>query len=98
MKLDLIYTFNRLRIAKGDKWLTAFRTQYGLFKYLVTPFGLTNALSSFQYFINNTLQPYLDVFYTTYINNILVYSNNLAKHQKHINLILQALRRASLQL
>jgi len=44
------------------------------------PFGLTNAPSLFQHFINNTLRPYLDVFYTAYINNILIYSNNLAKH------------------
>jgi len=60
------------------------------------PFGLANALSLFQYFINNTLQPYLDVFCTAYINNILVYSNNLAKYKKHINLILEALRGARL--
>jgi len=44
------------------------------------PFGLTNALSSFQHFINNTLHPYLDIFYTAYINDILTYSNNLAKY------------------
>ena len=62
------------------------------------PFSLINAPSSFQHFINNTLRPYLDIFYTTYINNILIYSNNLTKYQKHIKLILEALRRASLQL
>jgi len=60
------------------------------------PFGLANAPSSFQHFINNTLRPYLDVFYTAYIDNILIYSNNLAKHQKYIKLILQALRGAGL--
>jgi len=64
----------------------------------VTPFGLTNAPSLFQHFINNTLRPYLDVFCTAYINNILVYSNNLAKHKKHVDFILEALRGASLQL
>ena len=48
--------------------------------------------------MNDTLRPYLDVFYTAYINNILVYNNNLAKHQKHINFILEALKGASLQL
>lgn len=37
-KLDIIAAFNRLRIAKGDKWLSAFRTRYGLFEYLVMPF------------------------------------------------------------
>ena len=96
MKLDIIHAFNRLYIAKGDKWLTAFRTQYGLFKYLVMPFGLINAPSLFQYFINNTLHLYLDVFYTAYIDDILIYSNNLAKYWKHIELVLQALRGAGL--
>src|SRR6266700_4819817 len=98
MKLNFIYIFNCLYITKGDKWLTAFRTRYRLFKYLVTPFGLVNTPSSFQHFINNTLRPYLDVFYITYINNILVYSNNLAEHWKYINLILDALKGAGLQL
>ena len=60
------------------------------------PFGLINALSLFQHFINNTLRSYLDVFCTAYINNILIYSNNLAKYQKYIKLVLQALHRAGL--
>jgi len=62
----------------------------------MTLFGLTNALSSFQHFINNTLRLYLNIFYTTYINNILVYNNNLTKYKKYINFILEALRGASL--
>ena len=45
-KLD-IAAFNKLRIAKGDEWLTAFRTRYGLFEYLVMPFRLANAPSTF---------------------------------------------------
>ena len=62
------------------------------------PFSFANALGSFQHFINNTLCPYLDVFCTAYINNILVYSNSIAEHQKHVKLILQALCGAGLQL
>jgi len=62
----------------------------------MTPFGLTNALSSFQHFINNTLRPYLDVFYTAYINNILVYNNNLTKYKKHVNFVLETLYKISL--
>ena len=41
---------------------------------------------------------YLDVFYTTYINDILIYSNNLAKYWKYINLVLEALKGTNLQL
>ena len=62
------------------------------------PFSLANAPSSFQYFVNNTLRPYLDIFYTAYINDILIYSDNLTKHRKYIKLILEALRGAGLQL
>ena len=61
-------------------------------------FGLVNALSSFQYFINDMLCPYLDIFCTAYINDILIYSNNLTEHQKHIKLVLEVLYGASLQL
>ena len=64
----------------------------------MTPFGLINALSSFQHFINNTLYLYLNIFCTAYINNILVYSNNLVKYQKYINFVLEALKGAGLQL
>ncbi|QRW18196.1 Retrotransposable element Tf2 protein [Rhizoctonia solani] len=39
-KLDLCWGYNNVRIKEGDKWKTAFRTKYGLFKYLVMPFDL----------------------------------------------------------
>ena len=46
-KLDIVAAFNRLRIAKGDEWLTTFQTRYSLFEYLVIPFSLANAPSTF---------------------------------------------------
>ena len=97
-KLDIIAAFNKLRIAKGDEWLTAFRTRYGLFEYLVMPFGLANAPSTFQHYVNDVLRPYLDVFCTAYIDDILIYSDNLEEHKKHVNLVLDALDQANLQL
>ena len=38
-KLDLQDTYHKLYIKKGDKWKTAFKTQYSHFKYLVMPLG-----------------------------------------------------------
>ncbi|KAF8731647.1 Retrotransposon gag protein, partial [Rhizoctonia solani] len=46
-KLDLQWGYNNVQIKEGNKWKTAFRTKYGLFKYLVMPFGLTNAPVAF---------------------------------------------------
>lgn len=96
-KLDIVAAFNRLRIAKGDEWKTAFRTRYGLFEYLVMPFGLANAPSSFQEFINDTLRPFLDRFATAYIDDILIYSRNLQEHKQHVHLVLEKLQEAGLQ-
>jgi hypothetical protein len=97
-KLDIIAAFNKLHITEGDEWLTAFQTRYRLFKYLVMPFGLANAPSTFQHYMNNTLRPYLDLFCSAYIDNILIFSNTLAKHKQHVRLVLKAIEEAGLQL
>ena len=96
-KIDIIAPFNKLRIKEGEEWKTAFRTQYGLYKYLVMPFGLANGPSSFQNYINNVLHGMLDVFCTAYIDNILIYSNSKKEHQEHVRKVLKALRKAGLQ-
>ena len=90
-KLDIIAAFNRLRIAEGEEWKTAFRTRYGLYEYLVMPFGLANAPLSFQHYINDTLRDYLDVFYTAYIDDILIYSNTKEEHFTHVKKVLERL-------
>lgn len=97
-KVDVIAAFNRIRIAEGDEWKTAFRTRYGLFESLAMPFGLTNAPSTFQNYINNTLQEYLDVFCTAYLDDVLIYSNTRQEHRQHVNKVLEKLRHAGLQL
>ena len=58
--LDLKDAYWLLRIKEGDEWKTAFRTRYGLFEYLIVPFGLTNAPSQFQEFINRAYSDMLD--------------------------------------
>jgi len=46
-KIDLRDAFYSIRIAEGEEWKTAFRTQYRLYEFLVMPFGLTNALATY---------------------------------------------------
>jgi hypothetical protein len=98
MKLDIQGAYNLVRMAEGEEWKTAFRMRYGLFESLVMPFSLTNAPASFQYFINDVLWPYLDIFVAAYLNNILIYSDNLQDHRQHVLKVLEALSEASLHL
>ena len=53
-------------------------------------FGLTNAPATFQNFINDALSPYLDNFAIQYMDDILIYSNDLQEHWDHIKKILAA--------
>jgi hypothetical protein len=97
-KLDIRGVYNLVRMAEGEQWKTAFRTWYGLFESLVMLFGLTNIPASFQHFINNILWPYLNVFMTAYLDDILIYSDNLNNHRNHVLKVLEALSKASLHL
>ena len=96
--LDVRGTYNLFRVAEGDEWKTAFRTRYGLYKCLVMPFGLSNALANFQRFINDVLHPFLDAFCTAYLDDILIYSETLEEHQAHIKKVLEALFKVGLHL
>lgn len=59
-------------------------------------FGLINAPPIFQHFINNTLFEYLNLFCTTYIDDILIYSDTLEQHQPHVRQVMEKLRKAEL--
>lgn len=84
MQLDLISAYYCLRIKKNNKWKTAFRTQYGHFKYQVLSFGFFNAPVTFQAYINKTLAEKLDVFCIVYLHDILIYSQNAENHENNV--------------
>ncbi len=60
------------------------------------PFGLKNAPATFQRLINNTLREYLDDFAITYLNDILIYSDDLEMHRSHVHKILRKLNKRAL--
>ncbi len=83
-KLDLRSAYKLIRIREGDEWKTAFSTTSGHYEYRVMPFGLANSPSLFQAFVNDVFRDMLSQFVIVYIDDILIYSDSLDTHVKHV--------------
>nr|GEY84963.1 putative reverse transcriptase domain-containing protein [Tanacetum cinerariifolium] len=92
-KIDLRSGYHRLRVREEDIPKTAFRTNY---EFQVMPFGLTNAPTVFMDLMNRVCKPYLDRFVTVFIDDILIYSENIKEHKGHLKLILRLLKKEEL--
>ena len=83
LRIDSKSGYHQVRIREFDIEKSAFRTRYGQFEYLVTPFGLIGAPVCFQTLMNIIFRPYLDKFLLVYFDDTLIYSNTKEKHLKY---------------
>ncbi|GJR81696.1 putative reverse transcriptase domain-containing protein [Tanacetum coccineum] len=95
-KIDLRSGYHQLTIREEDIPMTAFRTRYGYYEFQVMLFGLTNAPVVFMHLMNRVCKPYLDKFVIVFIDDILIYSKSKQKHEAHLKLILELLKKEEL--
>jgi len=94
-KLDLKSSYWQILIRRGDEPKTAFTTPFGLYEWVVMPFGLCNAPATFQRLIDRVLR---DCCWAIgYFDDILIFSERVDEHLNHIRDVCSRLRRFGLR-
>ncbi len=98
IQLNIIIMFNKLCMHSDNKDLTIFIIFFNSYKYHIMLFELINELTFYQHYMNDMLFKYLHQFCQIYLNDIIIYSKILKKHKRHVQLILNKLWEADLQI
>ena len=98
-KLDVRWGYNNIRIKEGDEYKAAFVTNRGLYEPRVMYFGLTNSPATFQTLMNVIFADLIaEGKVAVYLDDILIWSNDLAQHRKVVREVLSRLQQYDLYL
>jgi hypothetical protein len=96
--LDLASGFWQVEVAAKDREKTAFTTPFGIYEFLVMPFGLINAPATFQRVMDRVFHEVAWKFVLVYIDDIIIYSKTREEHEKHLRVVFTLLRNAGLKI
>lgn len=96
--IDLTSGFHQIRMAPQDAGKTAFSTPTGHYQFNRMPFGLRNAPATFQHLMNTVLAGIQNIKCFVYLDDIVVFADNLENHNKRLIEVFQRLSEYNLKM
>ena len=94
--IDLRSGYHHITLGKSSRAKTAFVTPFGKYEFLMVQFGLAQALAYFQLLMNKVLNGLK--FAMTYLDDIIIFSENESQHLEHLKTVFSCLREAGLKM
>ena len=94
--IDLRSGYHHIALGRSSRAKTAFVTPFGKYEFLMVPFGLAQAPAYFQLLMNKVLKGLK--FTMTYLDNIIIFSQDELQHLEHLEIVFSCLREAGLKM
>ena len=94
--IDLRSGYHHIALGKSSRAKTAFVTPFGKYEFLMVPFGLAQAPAYFQLLLNKVLKGLK--FAMTYLDDIIIFSQDESQHLEHLEIVFSHLREAGLKM
>ena len=94
--IDLRSGYHHIALGKSSRAKTAFVIPFGKYKFLMVPFGLALAPAYFQLLMNKVLKGLK--FAMTYLDDIIIFSQDELQHLEHLEIVFSCLREAGLKM
>ncbi len=85
--------YYQIGLTERAKDITAFRAQYGLYRFNRMPFGLKNAGAVFNRVMHRALGDIIGKCCMVFVDDIIVFSNTWEEHIEHIDMVLTRLQK-----
>ncbi len=96
--LDLQSGFWQIRMAPEDMRKTTLITKSRLYDWIVMPFGLKNATSTFTWTVSEIFKDVGDKFLKVFMDDLNIHIENWEDHLQHLGAVLSRLREVNLKL
>ena len=96
--MDFASGYWQICIREEDKCKTAFSTREGHFEFNRMPFGLKTAPATYQRFMNYALAGLLGIYCFVYLDDIIIFSENLEEHILKLRRVFEQLSKYHVQL